>query len=83
MRPSQPCFQQPPEIYEAILKEHGGNPLHLGRRLQDFGWSVSDAAWVAVNWPPLWLAAAIANERTARKPPRPIQRSPPRRERTP
>ena len=87
MRPARPKLHHPPETYAAILREHRDDPMRLAERLQHFGWSLADAAWVAVHWPPLWLAAAVAEARAARDAPPPppprqttriIRRSPPR-----
>ena len=66
MRLPAPKFEHPPEIYQAILREHRENPVRMGEFLMACGWTIGDAAWAAVNWDLRTLAAAIANERTKR-----------------
>ncbi len=66
MRPPAPELRHSQEIYQAIIVEHAGQAERMGERLQQFGWSLADAAWVIVHWPFLWLAAAIAHERETR-----------------
>ena len=66
MRLPKPPFQHPPEVYHAIVREHQDNPMRMAERLQACGWTLADAAWAAVHWNPLWLAAAIADERATR-----------------
>ena len=66
MRLPKPPFRHPPEVYHAIVREHHDNPVRMAERLQACGWTLADAAWAAVHWNPLWLAAAIANERAHR-----------------
>lgn len=66
MRLPKPPFRHPPEVYLAIVREHQDNPVRMAERLQACGWTLADAAWAAVHWNPLWLAAAIANERATR-----------------
>ena len=88
MRPARPKLHHPPETYAAILRAHHEDPIRLADTLIDLGWSLGAAAHAAMHWPPLWLAAAIANTRAARDAPPPpppprkttrvIRRSPPR-----
>ena len=66
MRLPKPPFRHPQEVYLAIVREHQDNPVRMAERLQACGWTLADAAWAAVHWNPLWLAAAIANERATR-----------------
>ena len=66
MRLPKPPFRHPPEVYQAIVQEHHDSPVRMAERLQHFGWTLADAAWAAVHWNPLWLAAAVANERATR-----------------
>jgi hypothetical protein len=66
MRPLKPKLQHPPEVYQAIIREHRENALRMGERLMAYGWTLADAAWSAVNWNLLTLAAAVANERAKR-----------------
>ena len=66
MRLPEPNLPHPPEIYAAIIVEHGGKPLAMAARLEEFGWPLADAAWAAANWDAAQLAAAIAHERKKR-----------------
>ena len=66
MRLPKPPFRHPQEVYLAIVREHQDNSVRMAERLQACGWTLADAAWAAVHWNPLWLAAAIANERATR-----------------
>ncbi len=34
----KPAFQHPPEVHEAIIREHQGDPVQMAYRLQSFGW---------------------------------------------
>ena len=61
-----PKFQEPPEIYEAIIREHHSNGIRMGEVLMACGWTIGNAAKAVVNWDLRMLAAAIANERTKR-----------------
>ena len=61
-----PKFQEPPEIYEAIIQEHRSNGMRMGEVLMACGWTIGDAAKAVVNWDLRTLAAAIANERAKR-----------------
>ena len=62
----KPQTQYPPEIHEAIMREHRSDPMRMAACLQACGWSLAEAAWAAVHWDVSWLAVAIANERAAR-----------------
>ena len=66
LRRPKPKLQHPPEVYEAILREHRSDPVRLATFLQACGWSLADAGWAAARWDLAWLAAAVANERAAR-----------------
>ena len=66
MRLPKPKFKHPPEVYAAIIAEHGDNPVRMAERLQACGWTLADAAWAAVHWDLRTMAAAVANERAAR-----------------
>ncbi len=61
-----PEFSHPPELYEAIVREHRSNGLRMGEVLMACGWTIGDAAKAVVNWDLHTLAAAIANERAKR-----------------
>lgn len=66
MRTLRPKLNHPPDVYVAIVKEHGAQPVRMAQTLQSLGWTLADAAWAAVNWTPEWLAAAIATEKQGR-----------------
>ena len=66
MRLPKPQAKHSPEVYQAIVQEHHGDPVRMAERLQSCGWGLADAAWAAVHWDITWLAAAIANERAKR-----------------
>ena len=66
MRLPLPKFTEPPEIYEAIIREHRSNAVRMGEVLMACGWTIGDAAWSAVNWDLRTMAAAIAYERAKR-----------------
>ena len=61
-----PKYQEPPEIYEAIIREHRSNGMRMGEVLIACGWTIGHAAKAVVNWDLRTLAAAIANERAKR-----------------
>lgn len=67
MRLPVPKFFHPPEVYEAIIREHRESPLRMGEVLMACGWSIGDAAWAAVNWDLRTMAAVVAHERAKRK----------------
>ena len=61
-----PKFQEPPEIYEAIIREHRSNGMRMGEILMACGWTIGDAAKAVVTWDLRTLAAALAHERAKR-----------------
>ncbi len=66
MPPNKPPLRHPPEVLEAIIQEHTGDPVQMACRLHYFGWTLAEAAWAAVHWDLPTLAAAVAKERAAR-----------------
>lgn len=66
MRLPKPSFEHPLDVYSAIMHEHRDSPLRMAERLQACGCTLADAAWAAVHWRPIWLAASIANECASR-----------------
>ena len=63
----KPVRNHPPEVYEAILRECGREPLRLGAHLRACGWALVDAAYAVAQWDAHTLAVALANERTKRR----------------
>lgn len=66
MRIKKPKMDLAPEVYAAIVQDHGSDALRLGQSLQSLGWTLADAAWAAVNWSLEWMAAAVAVEKQKR-----------------
>jgi predicted alpha/beta-hydrolase family hydrolase len=66
MRIPKPKFKHSPQVHADIIKANGSDAVRLAHCLQQLGWTLADAAWAAVNWPLIWMAAAIANERDVR-----------------
>ena len=81
MRLPKPKMPGPPEVYAAVVAEHRSDPMMMGQRLEQLGWSLADAAWAATNWDASLLAAAIVHEREKREHP-PIEATPPKPHRT-
>ena len=62
----KPKLDLPPEVYAAIVRDHGSDALRLAQSLQSLGWPLVDAARAAATWPLEWIAAAVATEKEKR-----------------